>query len=384
VKKIIFAEVLSWRNTCRVASHEYAARFANAGCKVCWISHPLSPLHLLKQKYLRLFIKEIAGKTAAVKDGSSGLFSFRPFTFIPYTHVRFLDGFNFCMNSLNYTYPKLSSVLRKKEFGKVDLLWLTNIHLAGLVNMVEYRKLVLRLADNLTAFPGAPDSSEQVLRFLIDRADIVFCASQRLTAVLTERYKGRFIFLPNGVNFEKFTRAAEFEPPVEYRDIEKPIVVYSGAISKWFDVELMHYLCKNLPDLHFFLIGPIDINLQKLQGLDNVSILGFKPYHELPAYLVHADIGIIPFKKNALTDFIHPIKLYEYCAAGLGVVSTNLKETRAMTSPALIVDSYQEFKEALQHLAENPLNPETAVAFAERNSWDRRFQKIIELVGADV
>lgn len=46
----------------------------------------------------------------------------------------------------------------------------------------------------------------------------------------------------------------------------------------------------------------------------------------LPAYCRGFDVGVIPFKTNELTTRANPLKLREYLAAGLPVVSTPLPE----------------------------------------------------------
>lgn len=48
----------------------------------------------------------------------------------------------------------------------------------------------------------------------------------------------------------------------------------------------------------------------------------------MPVYLINADVGIIPFKKDPLSQSINPVKLYEYLAAGLPLASSYMEEIR--------------------------------------------------------
>ena len=74
------------------------------------------------------------------------------------------------------------------------------------------------------------------------------------------------------------------------------------------------------------LIGAARIHTDAVEGLANVRLLGRKPFAELPAYLAHTVVALIPFELNDLTRAINPIKLREYLAAGVPVVTTALPE----------------------------------------------------------
>jgi teichuronic acid biosynthesis glycosyltransferase TuaH len=49
---------------------------------------------------------------------------------------------------------------------------------------------------------------------------------------------------------------------------------------------------------------------------------GPKNIKQLPHYLAFMDVAILPFKVNALTRSIYPLKINEYLAGGKPVVST--------------------------------------------------------------
>jgi glycosyltransferase involved in cell wall biosynthesis len=53
-------------------------------------------------------------------------------------------------------------------------------------------------------------------------------------------------------------------------------------------------------------------------------VLGPRRQSELPAVLRGASVGLIPYLASPLTASIFPMKVYEYLAAGLPVVSTPL------------------------------------------------------------
>ena len=58
-----------------------------------------------------------------------------------------------------------------------------------------------------------------------------------------------------------------------------------------------------------------------LERLPNVHLLGSRPYGALPEVLRGADAALVPYAINDLTRSVFPMKVYEYLAAGLPVVT---------------------------------------------------------------
>ena len=108
--------------------------------------------------------------------------------------------------------------------------------------------------------------------------------------------------------------------------------------------------------------------------------MGKRSFKDIPGYLKYADVGIIPFKDNLLTNAIHPLKLYEYFAAGLPVVSRDLEEIRKMNSPAFLAKDKETFIEMIIQAYQKGKNKEEYYEFARRNSWDERFKVIKQYV----
>ena len=46
----------------------------------------------------------------------------------------------------------------------------------------------------------------------------------------------------------------------------------------------------------------------------NVHLLGARPYEDVPAYLQHADVVIVPHRVSPFTESLDPIKAYECLA----------------------------------------------------------------------
>jgi glycosyltransferase involved in cell wall biosynthesis len=87
------------------------------------------------------------------------------------------------------------------------------------------------------------------------------------------------------------------------------------------DLDLVRATALARPRWSFVLVGKQATGMGAVRDLPNVRLLGQKPYTLLPAYCRGFDVGIIPFRTNDLTRRANPLKLREYLAAGLPVVT---------------------------------------------------------------
>jgi GT2 family glycosyltransferase len=187
----------------------------------------------------------------------------------------------------------------------------------------------------------------------------------------------RLVRIPNGCEVNHFApREPAPAKPAEMEGLPGKIVGYYGAISAWFDVDMLRHAAAAHPEWSFVLIGstfdapPHD----DLRALANVHFLGEIPYAELPTYLAYFDVATIPFLLTPLIQATDPVKAYEYLAAGKPVVASDLPELRPHGDLFRLAASPHEFTAQLERaLAENPRRPAKARrAFAEANSWQAR------------
>ena len=153
------------------------------------------------------------------------------------------------------------------------------------------------------------------------------------------------IFVPHGVDYEHFSRAVTEDLPVppDIANIPHPRLGFIGLIRDWVDLDLLAEVARRRPDWHIVMIGDSTVDLAPYRSLSNMHFLGRKSYAELPAYCRQFDVGLIPFKLNELTRAVNPIKLREYLAAGLPVVSTPLPEVALYERLVNLADSPEGF-----------------------------------------
>jgi glycosyltransferase involved in cell wall biosynthesis len=149
---------------------------------------------------------------------------------------------------------------------------------------------------------------------------IVSVSARSLAMKVRELYpQSDVIYLPNACNYQHFENSHKNET-------EQLTIGYFGAIASWFDFELILKLAEEFKECRVRLIGQdYDGSLSKYDLLSptNIDLLPPIDYQKLPKE-AKFDIGILPFRINKITLATSPIKIFEYLAMGLPVVSVDL------------------------------------------------------------
>ncbi|HEY0581919.1 MAG TPA: glycosyltransferase, partial [Chloroflexota bacterium] len=112
-------------------------------------------------------------------------------------------------------------------------------------------------------------------------------------------------------------------------------------------------------------------------------LLGPRPYDTLPSYLAAMDVALIPFKKDRVTYHADPIKAYEYLAAGVPVVATDLPALRRLQHVLHLADSPDAFATQLDAALAEAADPQRRAerqAEAARHTWASRFAHVDSLI----
>lgn len=179
----------------------------------------------------------------------------------------------------------------------------------------------------------------------------------------------------NAVNIDLFSKG--FHTGIE----QKKVVGYVGSIDERLDYDLLVHLIEKMPDTQFVFVGRVTTDFEEekvLTKYPNVTLTGAKLPEELPGYLKTFSAGIIPFVKSDFTKGIYPMKINEYLAAGLPVVSTDFSNLDDFEGIIQITGDKQQF---LNYL-ETELATDTAekrngrLAIAKQNTWAVRADEL--------
>ncbi len=278
----------------------------------------------------------------------------------------------------------LQAVMRRLGAGR-PILWLVRPDQADVIGQVGEKMRVYQIVDEYAGYGGLSAERRAALlereRRLVAAVDMVFVTSP---ALLESKgpYNPRTYLVPNGVDYDAFSRALE-DPalPADLAAVPKPRVGYVGALNDKVDYALLRDLAQARPDWAIVLVGPWAVR-EDATGFDlrrqaNVHILGKKDVALVPHYVKGLDICLMPYKLNEWTRSIDPLKMYEYLAAGRPVVSTPIPAAVAFSRWVVVADG-ERFAEAV--LAAMAQDNDAARAerrrVAARHSWEARVEFI--------
>jgi teichuronic acid biosynthesis glycosyltransferase TuaH len=248
------------------------------------------------------------------------------------------------------------------------ILWINDVTYAPLIDETGWRS-VYDVSDDWLLAPFAEREITR-LRELDERAlaaaDQVVVCSQALAET---RGAIRSVWLvPNAVDVAHFRN-----PRPRPIDLPSgPAALYAGtAHDARIDVDLVAALAERLPHVMVVFVGPNALSRPSQQLLDrhpNILFLGARPYLELPAYLQHADVVIVPHLVSPFMESLDPIKAYECMAISTPTVVTPLPGFREH-SGSLNVVSRERFVERVEAVL-NGLSQSTDGT--EPPSWEDR------------
>lgn len=240
--------------------------------------------------------------------------------------------------------------------------------------------IVYDCLDDFYGFAGNKAAMLQHEAALVGEADLVTTTGSRLFEKTARRAR-RTLMLPNAADFEHFSYAGSGPSPLA--GLARPVVGYYGAVSRWFDVEMLRSAAVARPEWQFVIVGDyFDVDVRPLTRLSNVHLLSRKPYSILPAYLHGFDVAVIPFLSTPLTEATNPVKFYEYLSAGKPVVAAGLPELAPFGDLFYPVQTRDDFVRQIETaLAEqSPERTYARVEFARQNTWLDRFRTLSKVL----
>ncbi len=221
----------------------------------------------------------------------------------------------------------------------------------------------------------------------INVADVLITTSGALFESKARRHPNTHL-VRHGVDTRHFARALEEDLPVpaDLVDVAHPVIGFFGVLHHWVDCQLISAVARSRPDYTFVLLGEVLTNVGDLRALPNVRLLGRRPYAALPGYCRAFDAAILPFKGNAMTRSVNPIKMHEYLAAGLPVVSTPLPEARRYEPDIVIADGARAFARGCDLALRESSNGSAARARQQRarrlagDSWETVVERLSPII----
>ncbi|HZD22651.1 MAG TPA: glycosyltransferase [Acidimicrobiia bacterium] len=255
------------------------------------------------------------------------------------------------------------------------------------IDRLPKRFVVYNRSDKHSAFAEA---DQEVIRSLEERllrvADLIVYSSHDLMEEDRPFAEGRQMFLDHGVDLVHFDPDKQWDEPEDIREIPRPRVGFFGGLADYVvDFDLIRAVARELPNVQVVLIGDqkcSDSEILQMVALPNLTWLGFRPYEEIPAYGAAFDVAIMPWQDNEWIRRSNPIKLKEYLALGLPVVSTYFPELARYSDVVSVAHNQREFIEKVEAVLRDggPGTPATRRAAVADASWDRRARDLMAAI----
>ena len=94
----------------------------------------------------------------------------------------------------------------------------------------------------------------------------------------------------------------------------------------------------------------IESIVNNMSKLDNVYFLGSKPASDLPKFVKYFDICIMPYRITSYTNYINPLKLYEYLASGNPVISTPIQSLISLNKFISLAEGSDEWVSEINNI----------------------------------
>jgi len=181
------------------------------------------------------------------------------------------------------------------------------------------------------------------------------------------------------------------------------VLLYHGTVSRRHGLETavraVEIARQTYDDIQLLIIGEGD-DVERLKGIvaarglgEDVHIEGLLPIEQLGPVLARVSAGIVPIVDNPFTRYMLPVKLLEYVAMGLPVISSETSTIRAYFDETMVAFVHPgdtaDLAAKIVALRRDPELRDSLVRsadmFLEDYSWDReseRYRNLIESLAA--
>lgn len=296
--------------------------------------------------------------------------------------LKSLNAYRNVIDDENLKYLLQSIQFIKDKFNISHTISLVDLPFwTPLVTAVSNNKIIYDCMDDHSGFSTNSQDMLAIETKLFDSADLIVTTSQTLYDKVSKTYDDNTVLIRNAGEYSYFaTEPKELAKEVTGR--KGPVIGYYGAISEWFDIQLIEQLATRNKEWTFVLVGDtFGCDTTKATKLPNVIFTGERPYGELTSYLYGFNVCLIPFVKNELTLATNPVKVYEYLAAGKPVVSVELPELQVMSEVVSLATTVEQFEASIkENLIDTTEKQKLRKQFAEKNSWRSRYEALSSII----
>ncbi len=354
------------------ATHHRAKALANLLEPVLYVDPPVSPLSLIRHPERR---GDLIGPRFAVDP--AGLRVWKP-TVIPGQNTPGTRAVN----------ARLLRAGIVRHLGAEPALTLTSaLETRALLPLLGPKRVYL-CDDSFEDIPGVDRAAVRRREdAVIAASDLVAACSLPLCEMLARRgIKAHYV--PHGCD-PGLARAAEPpDLPAELVGVPRPFVGYVGSLNFRIDPALLKAALEASGTGVLVVVGGAFTSsgtppegLAQLLRHPRVVAVGHKPWQALGAWFAALDVGIVPYARGGFNRASYPLKILDYLAAGLPVVSTTNGATDDLGDAVRVADSPEAFGRAVREAIHegDPASRLERQQVALRRPWEKVMSELLQM-----
>lgn len=358
-------------------SKTHLMRVLSNNNRILWINAIANRMPTTSTKDMSRIVKKLKAFAEPVREVEPNIFVLNPLAFPSYGNKSILK--------VNQTF--LARQVRKamKNLGMKNVINMVFNPAAGMIaGRLDESELIYYCVDEYTAFTGASNGLKEIEDDLFRRADLVVVSAENLLDK-KKHFNRNTHLIRHGTDWRHFRTALDSELviPADVADLPRPLIGFHGLLADWVDYELIKKVAEHFRGGSVVLVGKIAVDAEQkvkiLNDVPNVHFLGRKPYSELPAYCKAFDVALNPFAINELTLAANPLKVREYLAAGLPVVSTDIPEVRVLAD-CLVGTDHADFVAKIESALADPKSREEVSDAISHESWEAKVDELRVLI----
>lgn len=341
--------------------------------RILWINSLANRMPTTSSKDVKRIFSKLKRFTEPVKEVEKNIFVLNPLA-IPSYGSEFVRGINRKL--------LISQVKRAmKGLGIESPVNMVFNPAAGLLaGKLGEKELIYYCVDEYTAFTGVASGLREIEESLFRDSDLVVVSAEKLLED-KKKYNENTHLVRHGTDWNHFRTAIDndLDIPADVRDLPGPIIGFHGLLADWVDYEKLRKVAEHFKDGSVVLVGKVAVDAEEkikiLDGVPNIHMTGRKPYELLPAYCKFFDVGLNPFIINDLTLAANPLKVREYLAAGLPVVSSDLPEVRILDH-CLTYETEEEFIKQIERALSTKTDRGEISDSIKTESWESKVDEL--------
>ncbi|MCX5041707.1 hypothetical protein OG921_00695 [Aldersonia sp. NBC_00410] len=217
----------------------------------------------------------------------------------------------------------------------------------------------------------------EAYRRIDERKATIFAVSEELA----ERLSARTTVVPNGVIADIWR--PHLPAPARIAQLPGPRAIYTGSLNQRLDRELVETTARNVGSVIMLGYANDRPTVDWLRSIDNVHVFEPVGQRELAATVQACDVGLIPHVDHPCVRAMSPLKLYEYLAGGIPVLSVDLPPVRGVDETRVRISDSANWAETLaEAIRMGPADEDHRQRFIDDVSWQQRMQVMVDAATA--